>query len=47
MKGANAQAEIDAAAKELRRFKVHDVEIVVLGEGLLTETTRVVRATVG
>jgi 16S rRNA (guanine527-N7)-methyltransferase len=47
MKGANAQAEIDGAAKELRRFKVHDVEIVVLGEGLLTETTRVVRATVG
>lgn len=46
MKGANAEAEVEAAAKELRRFKVHDLEIIVLGTGLVSETTRVVRATV-
>lgn len=46
MKGAGAAAEIDAAAKELRRYRVHDVEVVVLGEGVLAEATRVIRATV-
>lgn len=46
MKGAGAQAEVDAAAKEIRRFRVHDVAIEVLGEGVLDEVTRVIRATV-
>ncbi|MGO7983932.1 RsmG family class I SAM-dependent methyltransferase, partial [Rhizobium johnstonii] len=46
MKGAGAQAEIDAAAKVIRRFHLVDVEIVLLGEGVLDEVTRVVRATV-
>ena len=46
MKGANAQAEIDASVKEMRRFHLHDVGVVVLGEGLLDEVTRVIRATV-
>lgn len=46
LKGANAQAEIDAAAKEIRRYRVSDAEVVVLGEGLLAEVTRVIRATV-
>ncbi|GAA4169321.1 16S rRNA (guanine(527)-N(7))-methyltransferase RsmG [Gryllotalpicola koreensis] len=46
LKGAGAQAEIDAAAKELRKHRVHDVEVLVLGEGLLAEVTRVIRATV-
>jgi 16S rRNA (guanine527-N7)-methyltransferase len=46
LKGAGAQAEIDAAAKELRRHRVHDVQVIVLGEGVLAEVTRVIRATV-
>lgn len=46
MKGANAQAEIDAAAKELRRFHVRDARVEMLGEGVVDEVTRVIRATV-
>lgn len=46
LKGAGAAAEIDAAAKELRKHRVHDVEVLVLGEGVLAEATRVIRATV-
>lgn len=46
-KGINAQAEIGAAEKQIRRFKLSDVRVEVLGEGVLDETTRVVRATVG
>jgi 16S rRNA (guanine527-N7)-methyltransferase len=46
MKGAGAPAEVDAAAKEIRKFKVHNVEVLTLGEGVLTEVTRVIRATV-
>lgn len=47
MKGANAEAEISAATKEIRKYRIHDVEVLTLGEGLLTETTRVVRGRVG
>lgn len=46
MKGAGAAAEIDAAAKQIRAFKLHNVEVLTLGEGILDEVTRVVRATV-
>ncbi|MFP3467195.1 16S rRNA (guanine(527)-N(7))-methyltransferase RsmG [Leifsonia sp. SIMBA_070] len=46
MKGAGAPAEVEAATKEVRTFKVHDVEVLTLGEGVLTEVTRVIRATV-
>lgn len=46
MKGLNATAEIQAAAKEIRTYRLHNVEIVELGDGVLTETTRVIRATV-
>jgi 16S rRNA (guanine527-N7)-methyltransferase len=46
MKGATAQAEVDAATKELRKFHVHDVEVLTLGDGVLNEVTRVIRATV-
>lgn len=46
MKGAGAPAEIEAAHKQLRRFRVTDVRVEVCGEGLLAEPTRVVRATV-
>jgi len=46
MKGANAQAEIDSASKELRKFKVVDVRVEVLGEGLTEDVTRVIRGVV-
>ncbi|GAB3615540.1 16S rRNA (guanine(527)-N(7))-methyltransferase RsmG [Okibacterium endophyticum] len=46
MKGANAQAEIDAATKELRRFRVVDARVEVLGEGVTHDVTRVIRGTV-
>jgi 16S rRNA (guanine527-N7)-methyltransferase len=46
MKGAGAQAEIDAATKEIRRARLHDVHVEVVGEGLVDEVTRVIRATV-
>ncbi|OJX80792.1 16S rRNA (guanine(527)-N(7))-methyltransferase RsmG [Leifsonia sp. 71-9] len=46
MKGAGAQAEVDAAAKEMRKYKVHDVVVETLGDGVLDEVTRVIRASV-
>jgi len=46
MKGAGAQAEVDAATKEMRKYKVHDVIVETLGEGVLDEVTRVIRASV-
>jgi 16S rRNA (guanine527-N7)-methyltransferase len=46
LKGARAAEEIDAAQKQLRKAGVTDAEVVVLGEGVLPEITRVVRGTV-
>lgn len=46
MKGSGAQKEIEAAAKAVRRFKLRDVEVITLGDGVLDQVTRVVRATV-
>lgn len=46
LKGTGAPAEIEAAAKALRKYKVTDVRVEVLGEGVLAETTRVVRGVV-
>ncbi|QNE36209.1 16S rRNA (guanine(527)-N(7))-methyltransferase RsmG [Leifsonia shinshuensis] len=46
MKGAGAAAEVDAATKDLRKFRVHDVEVLTLGEGVLGDVTRVIRAQV-
>ena len=46
MKGANAQAEIDAAAKEMRKYKVTDARVKVLGEGVTEDVTRVILGTV-
>jgi 16S rRNA (guanine527-N7)-methyltransferase len=46
LKGANASTEIDAADKQLRKYRLTDVRLEILGEGLLDEPTRVVRATV-
>ncbi|RDV45924.1 16S rRNA (guanine(527)-N(7))-methyltransferase RsmG [Leifsonia sp. ku-ls] len=46
MKGAGAPAEVDAATKEIRKYKVHDIKVLTLGEGVLSEVTRVIRASV-
>jgi 16S rRNA (guanine527-N7)-methyltransferase len=46
MKGAGAQAEIDAASKQIKKYQLRGVEVVLLGDGVLDEVTRVIRATV-
>lgn len=46
MKGAGAPAEVEAAAKAIRKFRLTNVEVITLGEGVLQDVTRVIRATV-
>ncbi|MCK2025705.1 16S rRNA (guanine(527)-N(7))-methyltransferase RsmG [Microbacterium sp. SSW1-47] len=46
LKGANAANEIEAAQKQIKKYRLSDVRVEVLGEGVLPETTRVVRARV-
>lgn len=46
LKGASAQAEIDAAQKQIRKFKLSGVAVDVVGEGVVPEPSRVVRARV-
>ncbi|HYP72824.1 MAG TPA: 16S rRNA (guanine(527)-N(7))-methyltransferase RsmG, partial [Microbacterium sp.] len=45
LKGANAGAEIDAAAKAIKKYRLADVRVEVIGEGVIAEPTRVIRAT--
>jgi 16S rRNA (guanine527-N7)-methyltransferase len=47
MKGAGVEGELAAAEKAIRKFRVHDTEVLVLGEGVVDEVTRVFRAVVG
>lgn len=47
MKGAGVDGEISAAEKAIRKFRVHEAEVLVLGEGVVDEVTRVFRAKVG
>lgn len=46
MKGASVDAEIAAAEKQLRKYRVSDVRVDVLGDGILDDVTRVVRGIV-
>ncbi|MFF2272628.1 16S rRNA (guanine(527)-N(7))-methyltransferase RsmG [Agromyces sp. NPDC058136] len=48
MKGAGVDGEIGAAQKAIRKFRLSDVEVLVLGEGVVpdSEVTRVFRAKV-
>jgi 16S rRNA (guanine527-N7)-methyltransferase len=46
MKGARVEDEIAAAAKAIRKARLSEVEVLVLGEGVVPEVTRVFRATV-
>ncbi|MEO8262519.1 MAG: 16S rRNA (guanine(527)-N(7))-methyltransferase RsmG [Pseudolysinimonas sp.] len=47
MKGARVEEELVGAAKAVRKARLTDVEVLVLGEGIVPEATRVFRATVG
>lgn len=47
MKGARVEAERQAAAKQIARAKLSDVEVLELSEPGLSESTRVFRAIVG
>jgi 16S rRNA (guanine527-N7)-methyltransferase len=44
LKGERVQQEIDAADKVLRKARLRDPEVLVLGEGIVPEVTRVFRA---
>lgn len=46
LKGASAGNEIASAEKQLRKFKVTNARVEIVGEGLLPEPSRVIRATV-
>ena len=46
LKGANAANEITAAEKVIRKYKLTDVRVEPVGEGVIDEPTRVIRATV-
>lgn len=46
LKGASAANEIEAAEKQLRKFRVTNARVEVVGEGVLDEPSRVIRATV-
>ena len=46
LKGASVQKEIDAASRAIRKARLTAVEVLILGEGVLPEATRVFRATV-
>ncbi len=45
LKGANAQNEITAAEKVIRKYRLSDVRAETVGEGVISEPTRVIRAT--
>lgn len=46
LKGLNVENEIDAAQKAIKKHRLSNVRVEILGEGVLGETTRVLRATV-
>jgi 16S rRNA (guanine527-N7)-methyltransferase len=46
MKGTNAEREVEAASKAIRKHHLEDVEVLTLGSGQVDEVTRVIRARV-
>ena len=46
MKGAGVEGEIGAAEKAIRKYRLEDVDVLVLGEGIVEDVTRVFRARV-
>lgn len=47
IKGRSAAEEVEKAAKAIRKFKGHSVDVHTVGEGLLAEPTTVVRIDIG
>jgi 16S rRNA (guanine527-N7)-methyltransferase len=47
MKGARVGDEVVAAEKALRKARIREPEVLVLGEGIVPEVTRVFRASLG
>lgn len=47
MKGSGAATEVAAAEKVIKKYRLRDVTVLTLGENVLDEVTRVIRATVG
>ncbi|CDK01149.1 Ribosomal RNA small subunit methyltransferase G [Microbacterium sp. C448] len=47
MKGASVQAEIDAADKQIRRFRISEARVESWGDGVLDQPTTLFRGTVG
>jgi 16S rRNA (guanine527-N7)-methyltransferase len=47
MKGARVADEVVAAEKALRKARIREHEVLVLGEGIVPEVTRVFRASLG
>lgn len=47
MKGVRVEDELAAAEKTLRKARIHNPEVLILGEGIVPEVTRVFRARVG
>jgi 16S rRNA (guanine527-N7)-methyltransferase len=46
MKGVNAEREVEAASKAIRKYHLEDVEVLTLGTGQVDEVTRAIRARV-
>ncbi len=46
LKGARVDDEITAASKQISKYRLRDPEVLVLGEGVVPEVTRLFRATV-
>ncbi|MBA8848544.1 16S rRNA (guanine527-N7)-methyltransferase [Yonghaparkia alkaliphila] len=46
LKGARVQDEVEAARKQIAKYRLSAIEVVELGRGLVPEATRVFRATV-
>lgn len=46
LKGVSAANEIGSAEKSMRKYRVSDAEVVILGEALLSEVTRLLKAKV-
>lgn len=46
LKGARVQDEMAAATRQISKFRLRDPEVLVLGEGVVPEVTRLFRATV-
>jgi len=46
LKGVSVAGEIESAQKQIRKFGLADVRVEILGDGVLDDPTRVLRATV-